>query len=301
MEVNASTLIATHKTFRALFLSTFDSFTPMWMKHAMEVPSTNAAEIYNWLGRVAQMREWVDEKVAKELRGFDYTIKNKDWESTIFIDRNVIEDDQLGLVRPRVMDLSQRAKAHPDKLLSEIRRAGSTATGLCYDGQQFYDTDHAEGSSGTQSNKLTGTGVTADKVRDDLFAAKAALRKYKDDQGEPFILGQAMLDVVAVIPPDLEKVFDELNNPAPGATVPKTPIAYEVDPYLTDANDWYLDYVGSMLKPFIKQDRKAVNFVALDQANDETVFFKKKFYYGVEGRYAVSYGLWQLSILTTNT
>jgi len=300
MEVNASTLIGMQRTFRALFLASFDGYAPMWMKHAMESPSTNAAEIYQWLGRVAQMREWIGSKQAEELRGFDFTVVNKDWESTIEVDRNHIEDDQLGLYRPRIMDLGQRAQQHPDKLLSERRRSGASA--LCYDGQYFYDTDHTEGSSGTQSNKLTGTGVTADKVRDDLFAARAKLRKYKDDKAEPFVLTMGNLDVIAVIPPDLEKVFDELNNPAPGATVPKTPIVYEVDPYLTDANDWYLDYVGSPLKPFIKQDRKAVSFVALeDPSSSESVFYKKKFAYGVEGRYNMSYGLWQLSILTTNT
>lgn len=299
MEVNASSLIGTQKSFRALFLQSFDGFLASWPKHVMEINSTNAAEIYQWLGRVAAMREWIDSKASEQLRGFDFTIKNKDWESTIEVDRNHLEDDQLGLYTPRIQDLGMRAKQHPDKLLSEIRRAGTTV--LCYDGQFFYDTDHAEGKSGSQSNKLAGTGVTPAQVRADLFAAKAALRKFKDDQGEPFVLSMGNMEVVAVIPPDLEKVFDELNNPAPGSTVPKTPINYEVDPYLTDADDWYLDFVGAPLKPFIKQNRKPINFVALDDPNSsETVFMRRKFYYGVEGRYNEGYGLYQFSILTTN-
>ena len=108
-------------------------------------------------------------------------------------------------------------------------------------------------------------------------------------------------DVVAVIPADLIAVFDELNNPAPGSTVPKTPINFEVDPRLVDVDDWYLDFVGMPMSPFIKQDRKAVSFVALDDPErSETVFMRKKFYYGVEGRYNISYGLWQLSLITTN-
>lgn len=299
-EINASTLIATQKGFRALFLSTFDAFTPTWMRHAMEIPSTTKTVVHQWLGRVAQMREWIDTKALTELRGFDFSVSAKDWESTLQVDRNDIEDDLLGLYTPRTQDLAQRARAHPDKLLSERRRNGVTTLG--YDGQFFYDTDHTEGSSGTQSNKLTGTGTTAAQVRTDLFAAKAALRKFKDDQGEPFILSMANEDTVAVIPPDLEKIFDELNNPAPGSTVPRTPISYEVDPYLTDANDWYLDYIGAPIKPFLLQTRKAVNLVALDDpSSSEVVFLKKKFLYGVEGRYEMSYALWQMSMLTTNT
>ena len=299
-EVNAATLIATQRTFRALFRSSFDGATSFWMKHAMEVASTNAAEIYNWLGRVPAMREWIDEKQSQQLRGFDFTIRNKDFESTIEVDRNVIEDDQLGQFQPRIADLGIRARQHPDKLLSDVRKAGAAA--LCYDGQFFYDTDHKEGDSGAMSNKLTGTGTTVSQVRTDLFAAKAAFRKFKDDQGEPFIHEMGNLDVVAVIPPDIEKVFEELNNPAPGSTTPKTPIVYEVDSRLSDVNDWYLDFVGYPIKPFIKQNRKPVDFVALDDPHSsETVFKRKKFYYGVEGRYAIGYGLWQFSILTTNT
>jgi phage major head subunit gpT-like protein len=299
-EMNASTLIATQKSFRALFMLSFDAMTPMWMKHVMETTSTNAAEIYQWLGRVSAMKEWVDSKSLDAVRGFDFTIKNKDWESTLEVKRTDIEDDQLGLYRPRIQDLGQRAKQHPDKLLSERRRAGTST--LCYDGQFFYDTDHAEGVSGAQSNLLTGTGTTAAQVRADLFTAKAALRKYKDDKGEPFILAMDNVQVIAVIPPDLERVFDELNNPAPGSTVPKTPVLYEVDPYLSDVNDWYLDYVGSPIRPFIKQNRKAVNFVALDDPNSsENVFMRQKLYYGVEGRYEVGYGLYQMTVKTTNT
>lgn len=298
-EVAGSTLIATQKSFRALFLASFDGTLTFWEKHAMVIPSSHHSEVYNWLGRVSAMREWIDNKALDQLRGFDFTIKNKDWENTIEVDRNDIEDDMLGLYAPRIQDLGMRAKQHPDSLLSLRRREGTTV--LDYDGQFFYDIDHAEGSSGIQSNKLTGTGTTAAAVRTDLFAAKAAFRKFKDDRGEPFVQNMGNLDVIATIPPDLEKVFDELNNPALGSTTPKTPIVYEVDPRLTDVNDWYLDYVGFPVKPFVYQQRKAVNFVALDDPNvSETVFMRKKFYYGVEGRYNIGYGLWQFSILITN-
>ena len=298
-EVSAATLIAAQKSFRALYLETFDKTETIWPRFAMEAPSESPEETYNWLGRVPAMKEWLDQKTLSQLRGFDYTLKNKDWESTIEVDRNDIEDDKLGLYRPRIMELGEEGKRHPEELLSTVRKDGVTK--LAYDGQFFYDTDHAEGDSGTQSNKLTGTGTTAPQVRTDLFAAKAQGRKFKDDRGKPFIRRMGKLDVVAVIPPDLEKVFDELNNPAPGSTVPKTPIDFVVDPYLTDVDDWYLDYVGGLIKAFIMQIRKNSQFVALDNPEtSELAFMRKKFLYSVEARYNVGYGLYQLSILTTN-
>ena len=298
-EMNASTLIAAQKSFRALFLSSFDGYTASWEKHAMLIHSGHHTETHNWLGRVGAMKEWVDEKTLDALRGFDFAVKNRDWENTIEVDRNDIEDDMLGLYTPRIQDLGMRAKQHPDSLLSTRRKNGHTTLG--YDGQNFYDTDHAEGASGAQSNKLTGTGTTAAKVRDDLFAAKAQFRKFKDDRGEPFILDMGDMQVEAVVPPDLDKVFNELNNPAPGSIVPKTPIPYLVDARLTDVDDWYLDFIGYPIKPFLYQLRKAINFVALDDPNaSESVFMKKKLAYGVEGRYEVHYGLYQFSIKTTN-
>jgi len=298
--LNAATLIGTQKTFRTLFLQSFDSVSPNYQKHVMEMGSTNAAEIYQWLGRVGAMQEWLDTKNIDELRGFDFTIKNKDWESTIGVDRNSIEDDQLGMYGPRIADLGVRARQHPNKLLSDARKAGVTTLG--YDGQFFYDTDHSEGDSGTQSNKLTGTGTTVAQIRTDIFAAKSQFRKFKDDKGEPFVEEAGNQDFLATIHPDFEVKFEELNNPGPGSTIPKTVIPYEVDPRLTDVNDFYLDYIGLPLRPFIKQNRKAVDFVSLDDPNaSETVFMRKKFFYGVEGRYNVSYGLYQLSMLTTNT
>lgn len=297
--VNASSLIALQQSLRALFLQSFDAVQPMWMKTAMEAPSESAEENYQWLGRVPSMKEWLDTKTLDQLRGFDFLIKNKDWESTLEVDRNHIEDDKLGMYRPRIAELGEEAKRHPDELVSTARKDGVTK--LAYDGQFFYDTDHAEGKSGAQSNKLTGTGTTAALVRDDLFTARAALRKFKDDQGKPYIRRAGNLDVAAVIPPDLEKVFDQLNNPAPGSTTPKTPIEYLVDPYLVDTNDWYLDYVGAPVKPFVMQMRKRPEFVTLDNPNaTEMVFLRKKFLFGVEARYNIGYGLWQFSILTTN-
>lgn len=308
MEVNASTLIGLQKTFRALYRESFDSATPMWPMFAMEAPSENAQENYQWLGALPALREWIDTKIIDELRGYDYTIKNKSWEATIGVDRDHIEDDQLGLYRPRIAELALRAAQHPDKLLAEVRVAGASQLG--YDGQFFYDTDHVSGSSGTLSNKLTGTGVSVAQLTADFRAARAAMLKYKDDRGEPFINAALLVDranppFVVTAPPDLHGAFEELltaqqigntTNVLFGAA------KLVVDPRLADSNDWYLDYTGGMVKAFVLQMRKRPMPVAQEDPNSsETVFMRKKFMYGIEGRWNVGYGLWQFSVLTTNT
>jgi phage major head subunit gpT-like protein len=75
-----------------------------------------------------------------------------------------------------------------------------------------------------------------------------------------------------------------------------------VDNRLTDVNDWYLDYVGGIVKPFIKQTRRAPVFVSLTDPNStERVFMQKQFLYGVESRGAVDFGLYQYSAKIVNT
>lgn len=69
-----------------------------------------------------------------------------------------------------------------------------------------------------------------------------------------------------------------------------------VSPYLTDANNWFIVSTKSALKPFILQERTAVEFEALDaQSGSESAFMRDRFYYGVRSRYNAGYGLWQLA------
>lgn len=66
----------------------------------------------------------------------------------------------------------------------------------------------------------------------------------------------------------------------------------------TDAGSgtpWYLLCTKQVLKPIIFQQRKPFKFTALDNPDDQNVFFKKKFVYGSDGRDNVGYGFWQMA------
>ena len=47
------------------------------------------------------MREWIGDREIQNLSASDYTIKNKDYELTVGVDRNDIEDDTLGIYNHR--------------------------------------------------------------------------------------------------------------------------------------------------------------------------------------------------------
>jgi phage major head subunit gpT-like protein len=56
---------------------------------------------------------------------------------------------------------------------------------------------------------------------------------------------------------------------------------------------WFLFDDSRALKPIIFQEREKPNFVAKDNPDDENVFRRKEFLYGVDARYNVGFGFWQ--------
>lgn len=58
---------------------------------------------------------------------------------------------------------------------------------------------------------------------------------------------------------------------------------------------WYLIDDTRAIKPMILQMRREYQFVAMDKVDDENVFSKKEFRYGVDARLNVGFGLWQLA------
>lgn len=310
MEVNASTLVALQQSLNALFQQSLQSATPLWPTHAMEVPSSHETETYQWLGRVPQMRRWIDTKIIQGLSGFQYQIRNDPYESTIAVKRNDILFDKLGMYQPRISEMGLRARYHPDKLLSEARAAGATTNG--YDEQPFYGITHTEGNSGAQSNYLQGTGTAVNDLMDDLYAAMQAMMTYKDNQNEPFIEPAVLAAAknmpfkpwVVTAPPAMFGAFDKLQKATMLDSSDNTVAGsfdLVIDSRLTDVNDWYLDFVGGAIKPFIKQTVIEPHLVALTDPNStERVFMTAEFLYGVESLGALGYGLWQFSIQTHN-
>jgi len=268
----------------------------------LQVPSTSNREDYGWLGQIPELVEWKDERQLKGILDYDYQIKNKDYEATIQVDRNTIEDDQMNSVKPRINDLAVRAKQHPRKLFLEALVNGATA--LAYDGQAFFSASHSEGMSGTMSNIVTGTGTTEAQIGADLDSAVLVMASYKDDQGAPFNEDIDDNALMLVAPIQLKATMIRLfgnETLANGATNPYfgriTKIIYSTR--LEDVNDWYILNVSQGMKPFIQQNRQAPRFGALEGSSDRG-FMSRRYVYGVDYRVGFGYGLWQLAVKVVN-
>lgn len=155
MLINQANLANLYTGFKATFQKAFEGVQPMYEKVATTVPSTTRSENYAWMGSFTRMREWIGDRVVKNLSNFTYTITNKDWEATVSVPRNDIEDDSYGVYSPVMSEMGLSARTHPDELVFGLLADGFDSP--CYDGQYFFDSDHPV-ANGTVSNLQSGSG-----------------------------------------------------------------------------------------------------------------------------------------------
>ncbi len=194
-----------------------------WEKVATRVPSSSASNTYAWLGQSPALREWVGDRVLKDMAAQAYQVQNKLYEGTVAVKRTDIEDDNVGVYTPLFSEMGRAAKAHADQLVFGLLAAGETTT--CYDGQNFFDTDHpvypnvdGTGTATLVSNLQAGTG------------------------------------------------------PA-----------------------WYLLDTSRALKPLIFQERTTPELEAMTSTQDEGVFMRDEYRYGIRYRCNAGFGFWQLA------
>ena len=91
MIITPQALRGIYTAFNTVFNKAFEGQHPTYEKVATVVPSTSESETYAWLGDIPGMREWIGEREIQNLSGSAYTIKNKDFELTVGVDRNAVE------------------------------------------------------------------------------------------------------------------------------------------------------------------------------------------------------------------
>lgn len=220
MKITGGNLATLGVAFNAAFQGGLDQVESQFGAIATTVTSTTKSNEYAWLGKLPRMRKWLGDRVVNQLLGHKYAIENEDWEETIEVDRNDIKDDNIGMYKPMFTELGMAVAAHPDEMVWELWQAAFDTP--CYDGQNFFDTDHPV---------LDADGATV-----------------------------------------------SVSNMQAGANAP-----------------WFLIDDTRALKPIIYQLRQAAQLVAKDKPDDDNVFNRKKFIYGVDSRDAAGFGFWQFA------
>lgn len=307
MQINNSTLAALYKGYRVIFMAALQGASPMWPKFAMKTTSSNAEELYHWLGAVPGMRKLIGEIVIRNLSANRYSISNDEFESTVAVKQADIERDNYGIYNPLMQAMGVAAAQHPDELVANLLINGFNSR--CYTGKNFFDTNHDPSLGAIKgATKFTNIGtkkLSADNFRD----ARTNIKSRLNAEGRPMNLG---LDLVLAIAPQNETLGKQIlqsdfiqqtakqgaNVVAAAAVsnVDKGSARLEVWPQLAAEPDmWFVFDAGQPIKPFIFQEEKAVSFTSLNTPDSDHVFKKKEFLYQAYGRYNAGYGLPELA------
>jgi phage major head subunit gpT-like protein len=277
--------------------------------------SDQESETYKWLGQSPTMREWIGGRQAKGFATEGVTITNKEFEATLEVLVKEMRRDKTGQVMVRVRELAQRTNAHWAKLLSQLIVAGESA--VCYDGQYFFDTDHAEGDSGTQSNDLTHdvttpTAPTAGEAEAAILKAVQAILGFKDNQAEPmnenareFLIMTPiglMNSVAAAIGSSVvvDGSTSRTNTILTLGTLGGFTMRMATNARLSWTDKLAVFRTDAETKAFIRQEEEAVSMSAVAEGS-ELEFNENKHRYGVKASRNVGYGYWQRSALVTLT
>lgn len=278
--------------------------------------SDQDSETYAWLGNAPAMREWVGGRNAKGFRENGLTIKNKHFEATQEISVKDMRRDKTGQVMARIRDLSARTNSHWASLLSTlVINAEST---VCYDGQYFFDTDHTEGDSGTQSNDIsvdisalptsvhgTTAAPSVEEMQQAILQGITQIVSFVDDQGEP--MNEGAQDFVVMVPSSLAFVARAaLAMPAgTGVTEQRAlgglNISLAINPRLSAWTTKFAVFrADGGVKAFIRQQETDVELKAKAEGS-EFEFDNDSHQYGVDTWRNVGYGYWQHACLVTMT
>lgn len=279
---------------------------------AFRVNSDQPSETYNWLGMAPVMREWVGGRAAQGFRSNGIIVENKVFEATVDVSLDDIRRDKTGQFMARIDELPGRAQMHRAKLLTELILAGESTN--CYDGQFFFDTDHSEGSSGTQDNDLVfdisdnGTGGTAtaplaSTIQGAVLKAVQAIMGFKDDRGEPINEGAMNFDVM-VPTTFMGETIKALTMPLVGGGDSNVLLSNQfslrpvINPRLTWTTKLAVFNRDGVTKPFIEQVEQDPMMDALVEGSDLEIN-ERLHRYTVTRIGNVAYGMWQKACLVT--
>jgi phage major head subunit gpT-like protein len=173
---------------------------PVWKLLATVITSNTKSNTYGWLGAFPQLREWVGERVVKDIAESAYQIVNQKYEATLGVDRTDIEDDTLGQYRVLASEMADEVERFFNRSIALLLKGGFAKT--CYDGQNFFDPEHpvyanADGTGAVSPfSNIIGTG---DEAGSPWFLLSLA------GSLKPFILQQRTA-------PEFEELTDTKND-----------------------------------------------------------------------------------------
>lgn len=287
---------------------------------SMRVDSDQASETIAWVGNVPKMAEGRGQVNVSELSEESITIENKRYNSGIKVMKREMRRDKTNQIRLRIGEVSDSASELDAYLLGDLIVGGEAET--CYDGQFFFDADHSEGKSGTQSNDIsvdisavaatvhgTPAAPSPEEANDAILQAIQQIIGFKDDQGR-YSNSMRRNFLVAAPPSKMRAVATALggtlinsgsNNPAQVVVRDGFNISMSIIPQLSTWTDKIAVFcTDGRQKPLIRQIEVEADPIMLG-LDSEYCAQHGHCLFGAETWRNAAYGDWKKACLVTLT
>jgi phage major head subunit gpT-like protein len=280
--------------------------------------SDQSSETYPFLGQSPVMREWIGGRQGKGLPGNSLMLTNRHYEATLEISVRDARRDKTGQIQARVQEFADRSITHWASLLSVLLMNG--ASSVCYDGQYYFDTDHAEGDSGTQSNAISVdistlpaavhgvvTAPSVEEMQQAILAGIAQILSFKDNRGEP--MNENAQSFMVIVPVSLFLVASAAVSNVTTAALQQNlnanliaglKIDVQMNPRLTWTDTFSLFRTDSPIKGLIRQSETDVELKAKAEGS-EFEFDNDAWQFGIDSWRTAGYGYWQRACKVTMT
>lgn len=286
MEITPENIRALRTNVITSFREGYEETPVFYPRVAMTVPSSTTQNDYSWMAQLPSMQEWIGQRAIRNFSSHAYTIQNKTWELTFGVNRDHIEDDNLGTYASIVEAHGEAARKHPDELVADLFNNGQTYT--AFDGQNFFDTGHPvayyDSSKGTYSNySASGLGLT----QDNFHTVRETMMAYKGDGGRSL----KVTPDLTIVPVQLEKealevlMAEKKAGGADNVTFRMTDLLVVHE--LTDAAAWFQAVTRKRIKPFVFQSRRPLSIQSKRADTDITVIEQNEIRFYADARYNV--------------
>jgi len=285
--INDKTLQDLEKMLNAKWTSAFTA-APQSQLNALatQYTSSTASNHYALMEALGGWSEWNGARQFKDVASQQFEVLNKDYEMSIKMPKNQLEDDQIGMY----VDIVPNMVAGWFKKQQALIMGVLTGNPIAYDGLALFGTTRTYGDS-VISNRVTGA-LTATTFN----TAYVAMSSYTDHAGEPL----AVKPDVLVVGPKLAKAAADivgnlyLGDGETSATQIQNyyntlGVRLVVSPYLIGdyENYWFLADTTDIVKGVLLQIREVPSPIL---SNAQEVARSKTIDYMADGRMAAAPG-----------
>jgi phage major head subunit gpT-like protein len=234
----------------------------------------------------AQVKQFIEKKL---------TVQPLDWDITVSISYNAVQDDRTGELNRKVRAAGNNFRLDMSQKAYQALNDGDATTnfGACYDGGAFYANSHIDQGAAYQTGQDNLDSLALSLTNFETVRVKAM--QARDDQGN---FTDYAYDLIVVSPADERNAAQICNNREDSTTANRAinpyagQLTYKVSTQF-DSGAWVLVASSAPIKPIIIIVREVPNLQAawFDPNAADGGMYYFKFY----GRYNHYYGDWRLA------